>query len=248
MKTVRHILRRWWWAFLLVPVLFVAGFVGWALNASRPLPEALAALRSDGQVRVDQDRWLVFVPATATPTTGLIFYPGAKVDPRAYAGSARAIAEQGYLVAIVPMPLNLAVFAPNRAADVIGAYPDIRHWAVGGHSLGGAMAARFAYSQPDLVEGLVLWAAYSADDLSQRDLQVVSISGTRDGLATEAKIAAASALLPATTVRVPIEGGNHAQFGSYGPQSGDNSATIERQAQQDQAVAATVALLAELGP
>lgn len=248
MKTLRHILRRWWWAFLLVPVLLIVGFVGWALNASRPLPDALAALGSDGQVRVDQERWLVFAPVTGSPTTGLIFYPGAKVDPRAYATSARAIAERGYLVAIVPMPLNLAVFAPKRAADVIGAYPGIQHWAVGGHSLGGAMAARFAYGQPDLVEGLVLWAAYSADDLSQRDLRVVSISGTRDGLATEAKIAAASALLPATTRSVPIEGGNHAQFGSYGPQSGDNPATIERAAQQDQSVAATVALLEELEP
>ena len=248
MKTLRRTLRRWWWAFLLAPCLLVGGFVAWALDAGQPMSDALVALRSDGQVRVEQGRWLVFAPASHPSATGLIFYPGARVDPRAYAASARLIAEHGYLVVIVPMPLNLAVFAPNRAGDVIAAYPDIQHWAVGGHSLGGAMAARFAYRQPDLVEGLVLWAAYPADDLSQRELQAVSISGTRDGLATEAKIAASKALLPAATRWVPIMGGNHAQFGSYGFQSGDKPATIDIQSQQAQVVAATTALLDDLEP
>lgn len=248
MKTFRRILRRRWWAFLLVPLLLVIGFVGWALDTSDPMPDAITALRSDGQVRVEQGRWLVFAPVSTTPSTGLIFYPGAKVDPRAYAGSARSIAEQGYLVVIVPMPLNLAVFAPNRAAEVIAMYPDVQHWAVGGHSLGGAMAARFAHRQPDLVEGLVLWAAYSADDLSQRELQAVSIYGTRDGLATEAQVVASSRLLPAATRSVAITGGNHAQFGSYGPQSGDTPATIDIQTQQAQVVSATVTLLADLEP
>jgi pimeloyl-ACP methyl ester carboxylesterase len=220
----------------------------WALDASRPTPDALAALRSDDQVRVERGRWLVFAPVSDVPDTGLIFYPGAKVDPRAYAVTARSIAEQGYLVAVVPMPLNLAVFAPNRASDVIAAYPGIQHWAVGGQSVGGAMAARFAFQQPDLVDGLVLWAAYPADDLSQRELQAVSISGTRDGLATEAKIAASKVLLPATTRWVPIIGGNHAQFGSYGPQAGDFPATIDIKEQQAQVVVATTALLADLEP
>src|SRR5690349_3017723 len=113
MKTVRRILRRWWWVLLLVPCLLVGGFVVWALDASAPMPDAIAALLSDGQVRVDQGRWLVFAPAARAPTTGLILYPGAKVNPRAYAVTARSIAEQGYLVAVVPMPLNLAIFAPD---------------------------------------------------------------------------------------------------------------------------------------
>ncbi len=212
------------------------------------MPEALAALRSDGQVRVDQGRWLVFAPVFGTPRTGLIFYPGGKVDPRAYAVSARSIAEQGYLVAVVPMPLNLAVFAPDRARDVIAAYPGVQHWAIGGHSLGGAMAARFAHRHPDLVRGLVLWAAYPADDLSQHDLHVVSIYGTRDGVATEAEIVASRPLLPAATRWTPIRGGNHAQFGSYGLQAGDNPATIGIKAQQAEAAASTAALLADLEP
>jgi pimeloyl-ACP methyl ester carboxylesterase len=212
------------------------------------MPDALAALTSNAQVRVEQGRWLVFAPVSHPAMTGLIFYPGAKVDPRAYAVTARSIAEEGYLVAVVPMPLNLAVFAPNRASDVIAAYPDIICWAVGGHSLGGAMAARFAFRQPELVGDLVLWAAYPADDLSGRELHAVSISGTRDGLATEAKIAASKALLPAGTRWVPIVGGNHAQFGSYGPQVGDLPALLDSKEQQAQVIEATSALLAELEP
>ena len=98
------------------------------------MPEALAALQSDSQVKVTTDPWLVFQPTQSTPTTGLIIYPGGRVDPRAYAPQARAIAEKGYLVVIVPMPLNLAVFGSGRASSVIQAYPDIEKWVIGGHS------------------------------------------------------------------------------------------------------------------
>jgi len=111
------------------------------------------------------------------------------------------------------------------------------------------MAARYADEHPDAAAGLVLWASYPAEgnDLSARtDLAVVSIYGTRDGLATEEKIAASEALLPPETVWAPIPGGNHAQFGAYGPQSRDNAATISREEQQAIIVEATVALLASL--
>ena len=170
------------------------------------------------------------------------------MDPRSYAPAAHALAQEGYLVVIVPMPLNLAVFAPDRAADVMAAFPEIGRWAVGGHSLGGAMAARFAYQNPEAVQGLALWAAYpaSTDDLSGHPLAVTSIYGTNDGLATEDKIAASRPLLPGNTRWVAIEGGNHAQFGWYGPQSGDGAAVISREEQQREIVAATLELLSGL--
>jgi len=143
------------------------------------------------------------------------------------------------------MPLNLAILAPDRAADVMAAFPEIDRWAVGGHSLGGAMAARFAYQNPDTVRGLVLWAAYpaSTDDLSGLPLAVTSIYSTRDGLATGAKIAASRTLLPSGTRWVAIERGNHAQLGWYGPQPGNGTATVSRKEQQRQVVAATLELL-----
>jgi pimeloyl-ACP methyl ester carboxylesterase len=179
---------------------------------------------------------------------GFIFYPGAYVDPRAYAPPAHALAAAGYQVVIVPMPLNLAVFAPDRAGDVMAAFPEVEHWAVGGHSLGGSMAARFAYENPNVTDGLALWAAYpaSTDDLSAYDLAATSIFGTRDGVATQDEIDASRPLLPPDTMWVAIEGGNHAQFGWYGAQDGDNEATISRGEQQAQITAATMELLSTI--
>jgi pimeloyl-ACP methyl ester carboxylesterase len=243
-----RVLKRWWWLVPLVLLLALGGFVIWASTAATPMPEALSALQSDAQIEVETEPWLVFRPVGWNPTVGLVLYPGGRVDARAYAPTARALAQEGYLVVIVPMPLNLAIFAPGRAAEVMAAFPDIGHWAVGGHSLGGAMSARFAYQNSEAIEGLVLWAAYpaSTDDLSGSSLSVTSIYGTRDGLASEDKIAASRPLLPLDTSWAAIEGGNHAQFGWYGPQSGDQAATISREEQQRQIVAATLALLSRL--
>jgi hypothetical protein len=241
-------LRRIFLGVLILIVFLTAGFLIWASDAASPMPEAVQALQSNNSVKVDTKPWLVFRPTLQEPTTGLIFYPGGKVDPGSYSPAAQAIAEQGYLVVIVPMPLNLAVLAPDKAAEVIQAYPEIQAWAIGGHSLGGAMAANFARKHPNLIAGLVLWAAYpaSSDDLSQSDLRVVSIFGTQDGLSDSGKIDASKVMLPKDTRYVPIDGGNHAGFGWYGVQSGDGEATITRAAQQAQVVQASLELLEEL--
>jgi dienelactone hydrolase len=229
-------------------LLALGAVLVWASTAAGPTPRALAALESGGGVRVEQEPWLVFQPEGRDADVGLVFYPGGRVDPRAYAPAARAIAAEGFLVAIVPMPLNLAVLAPDRAADVMAAYPGIQAWAVGGHSLGGAMAARYARGHPEDVAGLVLWAAYpdGSDDLSGHSLAAVSIFGTLDGLATVEKIEASRNLLPAGTRWVAIEGGNHAQFGWYGTQSGDRQAAIGPEEQQEQVVGATLELMRRL--
>ena len=228
--------------------LLIGGFVLWGETTAKPMPEALTALQSDLAVTVETGKWLVFTPTASRPTIGFIIYPGGRVDYRAYAPAAHQIAAQGNLVVIVHVPLNLAVFNPNAAETVISAYPEIKHWAVGGHSLGGAMAANFARSHPGTVHGLVLWASYpsGADNLSQSELKAVSISSTLDGLSTPAKIEASRALLPADTIWVAIEGGDHAQFGWYGSQSGDNPATISREEQQQQIIQATVNFLESL--
>jgi pimeloyl-ACP methyl ester carboxylesterase len=140
------------------------------------------------------------------------------------------------------------VLGADRALEVMAAYPEIQHWVIGGHSLGGAMAARFAYQNPGAVQGLALWAAYpaSSDDLSGQDVQVASISGSRDGLGTNEGVESTRGLLPASTQFTVIEGGNHAQFGWYGEQGGDNPAEISRSEQQAQVINATLALLESL--
>lgn len=241
-------LKRLFLGLGLLLLLAVGGFVLWGSLPQGPMPEALAALESNARVRVTSDKWLRFTPTGNAPQTGFIFYPGGRVDPRAYAPLAQEIAAAGYQVVIVPMPLNLAVFGFERAADVIAAYPEIERWAIGGHSLGGAMAAAFAHGNLDAVDGLALWAAYPANnnDLSAAAIEVVSIYGSLDGLATPDKIAASRPLLPPTTRWVEIEGGNHAQFGWYGEQAGDLPATLSHSAQQERIVEATLALLKTL--
>jgi hypothetical protein len=181
---------RVWWLLLLIPLVIVVSYAAWARAQYRPTPAALAALESDERVEVQQGngarggRWLLFRPTETKPRTALVFYPGGFVDPRAYAPAARDIAAQGYLVIIVPMPLNLAVLA--------------------------------------------------------------SIYGTLDALATPAEIDASRSLLPPDARWTAIEGANHAQFGSYGPQAGDHQAAISAEAQQARTVVATVVLLADL--
>jgi pimeloyl-ACP methyl ester carboxylesterase len=212
------------------------------------MPEALASLETDQYVNVSVDPWITFTPVNKAPTTGLIFYPGGLVEAEAYAPSARVMAEAGFLVVITPMPLNLAVLNSNAASEVIQTFPEIQNWVIGGHSLGGAMSASYSVKNPDQIDGLVLWAAYPAEssDLSDQTIIVTSIYGSLDGVATPDQVLAARPLLPEETTWVPIEGGNHAQFGWYGPQDGDNPATISREEQQSQVVTATLSLLSIL--
>jgi len=241
--------RRWLvWLVLAIALLAALAAAAWFTLTYPPLPEAVAALQSDAQVSLQAGPWWVFRPAEGEPITGLILYPGGLVDERAYALTARAVAAEGYLVAIVPMPLRLAVLGAERAAEVLKAFPEVERWAIGGHSLGGAMAAQFARRHPDAVQGLVLWAAYpsGSDDLSGSDLQVLSLYATSDGLTSLQEIEDSRRLLPPDTEFVAIEGGNHAQFGAYGPQRGDGVPTIHREAQQAQIVEATVGLLQRL--
>jgi dienelactone hydrolase len=232
----------------LAVVIVLSGFVIWAETPSVPMEEAYNALQSDALVSVSQGQWLVFQPNNNNYTTGLIFYPGGRVNYLSYAPYAHAIAAEGYLVVIVRMPFNLAVFGANAAGDVIVAYPNVSNWAIGGHSLGGSMAAQYAHDNQDKIEGLVLLASYPASntDLSKQNLSVVTIHGSNDGLVSDKQIVDSLKQLPSNTVRVEIAGGNHAQFGWYGAQSGDNEATISREQQQNQTVTAIVNLLVNI--
>lgn len=237
--------RRWWLLLLFIPLTLGGAFILWAEAAANPAPEARRALETDSEVRVESDPWLTFHPQVQNEEVGLILYPGGRVDPRAYAPLAREVAAGGFLSVIVPMPLNLAVLDWDAADEVMQAHPEISAWVIGGHSLGGAMAARYAHRRAEQIAGLLLLAAYpaSSDDLSGAELAVTSIYGTRDGLATPGVIVDSRDLLPADAQWIPIEGGNHAQFGWYGQQSGDNPPTIAHREQLAQTVQGTLDLL-----
>jgi len=228
--------------------VFVIGFVLWASDAAPASEVALQAINSDSQVFVSPENgWVIFFPAeNPRPETGFIFYPGGKVDYRAYAPILKMIAAKGYFVAVVPVPLNLAFFDVNAAARVEAAYPEIKNWFVGGHSLGGVAASSYAASHEE-IRGVVFWASYPADDsLKTGNIPAVSIYGTNDGLATRETLDESKALLLPDTKFIAIEGGNHAQFGSYGPQDGDNEASISPEDQWTQAAAATVEFFIEV--
>jgi pimeloyl-ACP methyl ester carboxylesterase len=194
----------------------------------------------------DPDGRLTYAPSDGQPTTALILYPGGKVPPAAYAPQAQAIAAEGYLVGVVPVPFNLAVFDIDAAQQVIADHPEIQTWAVGGHSLGGSMAAQFLASHRDAVDGLVLWASYSAADVSSAAVPVASIYGTLDAGVPSYTSAANTAKLGPRLTLTPIEGGNHEQMGWYTGQPNDPPATISREEQQEQVVSATLELLQEL--
>lgn len=200
---------------------------------------ALAALESDDAVTVVQENGdILFIGPNDDPdnTYGLIFYPGAKVSARAYAPLLHSLAAKGWMVVDVSMPFDMALFDSNAGIDAIQRFPQVEHWYVGGHSLGGAMAANFAAANSGSLEGLVLLAAYSTTDLSRTDLAVVSVYGSNDGVLNRSHYDADKKNLPASTEELVIDGGNHVQFGSYGMQAGDGEASISGSEQVDETV------------
>jgi dienelactone hydrolase len=249
MKTSRRRLLKL--LLVILGLIFTAAVlwgIQWATYARPPLPEAIQALESDDLVQVTDEPWLTFSPTNSTPKTGFIFYPGGRVDPRAYSVLMRAIASEGYLVVVPEMPLNMAVFDSNVASDIIAYYPEIEHWVIGGHSVGGAMAAQYTHKNPDAIDGLAIWASYPPDsaDLSGLDIPVVSIYGSRELRVNDSSVGARKHLLPEDTRYVRIEGGDHHQFGSYQIDPADHLAAISREAQHQQIIAATLPILEEV--
>ena len=237
---------------ILIPVLIILSVLVystyWITDYYKPSEEAITVFNDIKSVDIVKDDFITITPKDSSPNTGLIFYPGGKVAPEAYTPLAAKIASKGYKVVIVPMPLNLAVLKGDKANEVIHRFPDIKNWAIGGHSLGGVMAASFAHDNPDKVKGLIMFAAYpqSKDNLDISNLKVLSIYGTLDGCADLSKIKNSKALLPEGSEFQAIEGGNHAQFGSYGFQKGDNKATITDLEQQALAVQYATSLLDQI--
>ena len=215
-------------------VIAMIGFFIWANNSYKPQAMAHLALVSDENVIVNKGKFITFTPANTNPTKGFIFYPGAKVNPESYAPICKDIAQKGYKVFIVEPTLNLAILSPNKAKNVIKENNDISTWVVGGHSLGGTIAAKFASNNRTLVDGVVLLASYPMnDDLKSLSMDVISIWGSKDGVVNFKSLIESKEKLPSDATFVEIEGGNHAQFGDYGKQKGDNDAIINQEKQID---------------
>ena len=231
-------------------ILSAVGFLIWAETPSQPGADALAALQSDRTVIVtDRGDYITFEPASQKPATGLIFYPGGHVDYRAYSPILHRIAERGFLVVLVHVRLNLAFFDIEAGSTALKDFPLIVHWITGGHSLGGVASAYFAQNHPE-IKGIVFWASYPADDrLKNSGIKVLSIYGTEDGgLDHGTKIEQYKPFEPADTQFIVIQGGNHAQFADYGPQPGDNPATISAESQWQQTTEVTTQFMSTFNP
>ena len=205
-------------------------------NLATPAQEALAALDSDASVQVDSGDWLIMRPAASETTAGLILYPGANCDIRGYAPVLREVAAQGTLVVVMSMPFDFSIFAPDRADDVRTAFPQIKQWVIAGHSMGGVMAARYAFHHPDDIAGLILWDSYPAgsNSLAESTLPVWHIHrATPDGMASQ-KFQDMRHLFPDDSKWIPIPGGQHMYFGSFdgGGYQEEWAAGIDRAEQQ----------------
>lgn len=251
MNRFRKIVRIVW---PLAGLTFMA-WLWWSFRAHN-LPEGV--MDSDTAVTVTETRQTITFQPTNPSTTGLIFYPGAMVEPTAYAPLARTMAEAGYLTLIVKLPWGTAPLASHEAQlwqttqAHMAAASEVQQWVLSGHSRGAAIAARTVFEHEDSFAGLVLIgtshpkeAAYS---LANAQLPIAKIYATEDGLASPAEVEALRVYLPDAAEMVEIEGGNHAQFGYYGTQLGDSAATISRDRQQAETAAFLLTFLNNLTP
>lgn len=225
--------------------LGAGGIVAWSqIGVMSAEPGPLAEVRANPAITVtDAAQGIVLAPAAGASDEGLVFIPGAKVDPWAYAAILQGLAEDGVTVVITRPWLNLAFFDLRGLETFTSAAPDIDVWAVGGHSLGGVRACQLAAD----AGALVLFGSYCSNDLSADDLAVLSISGSEDGLSTPAKVDAARELLPADAELVQIAGASHASFGDYGPQTGDGTPSISDDDMRAEVTGLLTAFFAELG-
>ncbi|MGI8316774.1 alpha/beta fold hydrolase [Halobacillus mangrovi] len=227
---MKNLIRYGLFIFVSLIIILGLGFYVWSQITYKPSKE----LDQLVQEVSDEEGWVIYKPEESKKT-GIILYPGAKVEPEAYSYIAEKLSNKGYLVGIPDVMLNLPMFNINKAEEAINKYKSIEKWYVGGHSLGGVSAASFAQSHPEKVEGLIFLASYPSkgNSYADSDLPMLSIFAENDGLSTVEEIKEKESLLSDKAVFYEIDGGNHAQFGVYGSQKGDEMAAIPVEKQQN---------------
>ena len=173
--------------------------------------------------------------------TAVIFYPGAKVEEKAYASLMHMLAEQGTDCFLLKLPFRMAVFAPNAPDDIIAEY-DYDRWYLMGHSLGGIVAAEYNAKNPDDTDGVILLASYPTKPLPDSE-RMLSIYGTEDGVLSASGYEKNRANLPSGFTETVIDGGCHSYFGNYGMQKGDGEPFMSREEQQLMTAAAVAEFL-----
>lgn len=218
---------------LLILTILAGAFFWYVSDYYRAEAVALAVMGQDSGIS-QQDGLTILSPSYPTDTA-IIFYPGAKVEAEAYLPLLDQIRQTGVTCMLVHMPFRMAIFEADAAEEVTARFPEIQHWYIAGHSMGGAMASKFASDHPDLVDGFILMGAYIYGDYPEEN--TLTIYGSLNQSVEDH--------IDYTENIVEIQGGNHAQFGNYGPQKGDPPATISAEEQQRQTVEAIAAFLVQ---
>ena len=189
---------------------------------------AIASFTASHSVKANESTDGVIVFDPIDPIAGFIFYPGGKVEYTAYVPLMSALAEEGVLCILTPMPFNLAVLDMNAAKGMTEQYPEIDDWYIGGHSLGGSMAASFVADNTDDFEGLILLGSYSTAEVA---LPVLSVYGSEDKVLNREKYDKYRSNISSSLTETVIDGGCHAYFGMYGAQDGDGMPSISNEEQ-----------------
>lgn len=217
--------------FATIIVSFV--FVGiWIFTPYKPTQSALSKLASTQDYSVYNTGNIEFVP-TKPLDKGVIFYPGGRVEANSYSYICQGLSAKGYTCIIAVMPLNLAVFKINAASEIILKYNNIKTWVIGGHSLGGSMAARFTKDNLNSISGIFFLGSYSDIDLSKTELKAAVLIGSEDSVLNQQAFKDNYKNLPSVSTINIIQGGNHSQFGDYGLQDGDFEAKISKDEQHE---------------
>ncbi len=215
---------------ILPVVLLIGGSAVYLGDYYRSDYEAIGVfMPQHSQWKEEPDNTIVFEPEN--PKAGFIFYPGGKVEHRSYIPLMQELQERGVLCIIVKMPFNLAVLDVNAADGIRAEYPGIEDWYIGGHSLGGSMAASYLGAHKDEFKGLILLGSYSTENLSDTELEVLSVFGSEDKVMNRESYAEYKTNLPEDFTEIEIPGGCHAYFGMYGVQEGDGIPTITNEEQ-----------------
>ncbi|WP_458126871.1 alpha/beta fold hydrolase [Paenibacillus sp. Z3-2] len=229
------------WTILAIIIIMAGVFVYLQSVTYSPSERAEAAFTSDGQVNVTEikDGYRFEPVGTEVTKPNIIFYPGGLVEPESYSPFARELAEEGHRVYIAKMPINLAIFGQNKADSFIEEHPD-ESFVIGGHSLGGSFASRYAAEHTEKLKGVFFLASYADEggSLKNTDLSILQITGSDDGVLNREDWENSKANLPEDTTYVSIEGGNHGQFGSYGMQKGDIQPKVTEEKQLEEVVVA----------
>ena len=218
-------------------IVLVGGFYIYTLDYYRADTYTIQTLSADTAKIKNCGKMVVFHPDNElNNNTGLIFYPGGKIEAIAYAPLLKKLSHKGITCILIKMPLNLAIFNINAADAVYDKFPAIQNWYLAGHSLGGAMASSYVKKNSHKLNGLILLGAYPIND---SNISTLAIYGSEDLGLNKSK-------LKLVKNKLEITGGNHAYFGNYGEQKGDGVATITREQQQKQTVEAIIKFISNI--